>query len=69
MDGDIIKSLCYRLYQSFLIAPLLIYFLTKNFRLSLYYAGLEFFVKTISYYIFEKIWRKVRLDEFFGKTR
>ena len=53
------KSISYRLYQSFIISPLILWFLTGNPMLCLKFGVAEFLVKIPSYYIFERIWSRV----------
>ena len=55
----IAKTICYRIYQSFLISPIILYLMTGNDILSISFGIIEFVVKLFSYYIFEKIWHKV----------
>ncbi len=50
------KTITYRLYQSFLITPLLVYTLTGNLILSFKFSILEIVVKIPAYYLFERIW-------------
>lgn len=57
--NDFIKAIAYRLYQSFLISPILLYFLSGSLSLAVRYGFVEFFVKILTYYIFEKMWRGV----------
>jgi len=53
------KALSYRVYQSFLISPLIIYCLTGNFVLSFTFSLIEVLVKIPSYYLFERIWSMI----------
>ena len=64
MNNDVMKSICYRIYQSFVVAPLIIYFLTGSIELGLKYGLVESVIKTVCYYIFEKFWKmKQRCDK------
>ncbi|WFO74799.1 DUF2061 domain-containing protein [Desulfurococcaceae archaeon MEX13E-LK6-19] len=53
---SLVKSITYRVYQSFLVTPLIAYFLTQNLVLSLKFSVVEFFVKIPAYYLFERLW-------------
>lgn len=57
---SIAKAITYRLYQSFLISPLIIYALTQNLLLAFQFGLLEVFVKIPAYYLFERVWSMVR---------
>lgn len=54
---DVIKSILYRLYNSFVISPLIIYFLTGNIVFGFAYGSTEFAVKIFTYYVYEKVWK------------
>ncbi len=53
------KSISYRLYQSFIISPLILWFLTGNPVLCLKFGLTEFIVKIPSYYLFERVWSRI----------
>ena len=55
-----IKAITYRLYQSFLISPLILFLMTGNIELSLSFGLVEFFVKIPAYYLFERLWTKIK---------
>ena len=55
--NDFIKAIAYRLYQSFLISPILLYFLSGSLVLAVKFGFVEFFCKLFTYYIFERLWR------------
>ena len=57
---SIVKSISYRIYQSFIISPLIIYILTSNIVLSFKFGLLEFLVKIPSYYLFERLWALIK---------
>lgn len=57
---SIAKAITYRVYQSFIISPFIIYFLTKDIKLSVGFGIVEFFVKIPTYYIFERIWSFIK---------
>ena len=54
------KAITYRIYQSFLISPLILFILTGNARLSLSFGFIEFLIKIPAYYLFERIWTYVK---------
>ncbi len=54
------KAFAYRIYQSFLVSPFLLYLMTGNLTLALSFGIAEFTVKLLSYYLFEKIWKVVK---------
>ena len=56
---SILKALSYRLYQSFLISPLIVWVLTGNWVLGLKFGVVEFIVKIPAYYLFERVWSHV----------
>ncbi len=59
-EGELVmKTLAYRVYQSFLISPLLLYAITGNVKLSFSFGAMEFAVKLFSYYLFEKLWKVI----------
>ncbi|RLF34906.1 MAG: adenylyl-sulfate kinase [Thermoplasmata archaeon] len=53
---SILKALSYRLYQSFLISPLIVFTLTGNWILGLKFGIFESIIKIPAYYLFERIW-------------
>jgi len=53
---SILKALSYRLYQSSLISPLIVFTLTGNWILGLKFSVLESIIKIPAYYLFERIW-------------
>jgi len=53
---SILKALSYRLYQSFLISPLIVFTLTGNWILGLEFGIFESIIKIPAYYLFERIW-------------
>jgi len=55
------KAISYRIYQSFIISPIMLYFLTGNLKLCLSFSLLEFLIKAPAYFIFERIWSLVNL--------
>jgi len=46
------KTISYRLYQSFLVSPLMVYFLSGDLWLSFKFGITEFIVKIPAYYLF-----------------
>ena len=56
---SILKALSYRLYQSFLISPLIVWVLTGNWVLGLKFGVVEFIAKIPAYYLFERVWAHV----------
>jgi len=54
------KTLTYRIYQSFLVSPLVLYMLTQNLTLTFSFSIVEFLVKIPAYYLFERIWSFVK---------
>ncbi len=57
---SLIKAVSYRFYQSFVVSPLIIYVLTGNPVLGLKFGVLEVLVKIPAYYLFERIWARIR---------
>lgn len=57
---SIAKAVSYRLYQSLIISPLLVYILTGRIGLAATFGVLEFIIKTPAYYVFERIWTLVK---------
>jgi len=57
---SLLKAVSYRLYQSFIISPLIIWGLTGNPLLGLKFGVLEVIVKIPAYYLFERIWARIR---------
>ncbi len=57
---SLIKAISYRFYQSFVISPLIIWVLTGNPVLGLKFGALEVLVKIPAYYLFERIWARIR---------
>ncbi|NPA98424.1 MAG: DUF2061 domain-containing protein [Crenarchaeota archaeon] len=57
---SLLKAISYRLYQSFVISPLIIWGLTGNPILGLKFGVLEVIVKIPAYYLFERIWARIR---------
>lgn len=53
---SIIKAITYRLYQSFIITPIIAYIITGNVEVAVKFSILEFLVKIPAYYLFERIW-------------
>lgn len=53
------KSILYRLYNSFLVTPLIAYTLTTNITLSLTFGIVEFIVKIFTYYLYERIFAHI----------
>ena len=51
-----LKAVTYRLYQSFIISPLIVFLLTGDWSLGLKFGLIEFLVKIPAYYVFERIW-------------
>ncbi len=56
---SIIKSITYRVYQSFLVTPLIAYIITGNVGIAVKFSVIEFLVKIPAYYLFERIWSLV----------
>ena len=54
------KTISYRLYQSFLVSPLIVYFLSGDLWLSFKFGIAEFIVKIPAYYLFERIWAFIK---------
>lgn len=54
------KALTYRIYQSFLVSPLILYLLTRNLTLTLSFSVIESLVKIPAYYFFERIWSLIK---------
>lgn len=54
------KTISYRIYQSFIISPIIVYVLSGNMWLSLKFGAAEFIVKIPAYYLFERIWSFVK---------
>jgi uncharacterized membrane protein len=50
------KAITYRLYQSFLITPIIAYLITGSVGVMVKMSVLEFLVKIPSYYLFERAW-------------
>ena len=50
------KAITYRLYQSFLISPIIVWILTGNWALGLKFGILESLIKIPAYYLFERLW-------------
>ncbi|MCD6301227.1 MAG: DUF2061 domain-containing protein [Staphylothermus sp.] len=50
------KAITYRLYQSFIITPIIAYLLTNNPSFALKFGIIEFAIKIPAYYVFERIW-------------
>jgi len=50
------KAITYRLYQSFVITPIIAYVITGNAEITVKLSILEFLVKIPAYYLFERIW-------------
>ncbi len=53
---SLVKAITYRLYQSFIITPIIAYVLSGDPVFSFKFGLLEFFVKIPAYYLFERIW-------------
>ena len=53
---SLIKAITYRVYQSFVITPIIAYVLTGNTLLAFKFSLLEFLVKIPAYYLFERLW-------------
>ena len=54
------KALTYRIYQSFMVSPLILYLLTHNLVITLSFSLAEFLVKIPAYYLFERIWSLIK---------
>ena len=57
---SLVKTLTYRIYQSFLISPLILYLLTGNLVLTFSFSLIEFLIKIPAYYLFERIWSLIK---------
>ena len=57
----IFKTLLYRLLGSILVF-FLSYFFTDNMMISIGIGGIEFILKTIMYYVYEIIWKKIEKE-------
>jgi len=57
---SIVKTITYRIYQSFIVSPLIVYFLSGDVWLSFKFGITEFIVKIPAYYLFERIWALIR---------
>ena len=55
-----VKALTYRLYQSFLVSPLIIYVLSQDLVLAFKFGILEILVKIPTYYLFERFWAIIK---------
>ncbi len=53
---SIIKAITYRLYQSFIVTPIIAYILTGDLNFALKFGIIEFIVKIPAYYVFERTW-------------
>lgn len=53
----LIKSIVYRFYSTFITA-LIAFIFTKNWKISFFVSFLDFFIKILSYYVFEYFWHK-----------
>ncbi len=56
---SILKSVSYRVYQSFIVSPIILWFLTGNPSLCLKFGLAEFFIKIPAYYLFERVWCRI----------
>ena len=55
-NRSIAKAFTYRIYQSFIISPIIVYILTQDIPLSFKFGVLEAFIKIPAYFLFERIW-------------
>lgn len=54
-EKSVVKTLSYRLSSS-LITSMLIYIFTRQWKISFFIGGIDFFVKLIWYYAHERLW-------------
>lgn len=57
---SIAKAVTYRLYQSFIISPVIVYLLTGKIGLAATFGVVEFIIKIPAYYAFERAWSMVK---------
>ncbi len=50
------KAITYRIYQSFIITPIIAFVLTGNSILAIKFGIVEFIVKIPAYFLFERLW-------------
>ena len=55
-----VKALTYRLYQSFLVSPIIIYALSQDLVLAFKFGISEILVKIPTYYLFERFWAIIK---------
>lgn len=53
---SLVKAITYRLYQSFIITPIIAYIITGNIEITVKFSIPEFLVKIPAYYCFERVW-------------
>ena len=61
------KAVSYRVYESFVISPIIVFYITHNISMSLKFGILEFIIKVPAYYVFERIWAQIKFRYSKGK--
>jgi len=56
---SILKSITYRILGSFVVSPIIYYYLTKSVETTITFSFVEFFGKLVLYYVFERIWSHI----------
>jgi len=57
---SIVKSLAYRIYSSFIVTPLVTYFMTGNLTLGFSVGVAELLIKPFTYFVFERAFCHLR---------
>ena len=60
MNRALIKAITYRLMNSLIITPMVVFMFTGRLNISFGVGVVELFVKTLGFYVHEKLWEVIK---------